>query len=75
MKKLTFQKLIYIFIFILCLNKTNENFCTQASCNMNGIDYSIEAILYTDGNGVRSKFNSYNDDNIDCYNCPGISPS
>ena len=75
MKKLEFRKLIFIFIFILCLNKTNENFCTQASCNMNGIDYSIEAILYTDGNGVRSKFNSYNDDIIQCYECPGISPS
>ena len=65
MNKLIFRKLIFIFIFIFCLNKTNQNFCTKTSCSIDSNDYSIEAILYTDGNGVRSKFNSYNDDNID----------
>ena len=76
MKNLKYQKFIIIFIFILSLDKSIEDFCGLSSCTIYGNTntYSVEVASY-DTSIVRPKYiQTGNTNTISCYLCPAISP-
>ena len=70
MKKLIFQKFIFILIFILFPNKSIQDICSQDYCTIGTNTYSINANSYTDTIEYRPKYNYGG--SISCLSCPGI---
>ena len=70
MKKLIFQKFIFILIFILFPIKSIQDICSQDYCTIGTNTYSINANSYTDTIEYRPKYNYGG--SISCLSCPGI---
>ena len=79
MKNLKYQKFIFIFIFILSIDKSFEQFCTDTYCTINtdtgSNTYSIERNSYTNSIKYRPKYLQTDDNTgrVSCHDCPEIS--
>ena len=79
MKNLKYQKFIFIFIFILSIDKSFEQFCTDTYCTINtdtgSNTYSIKRNSYTNSIKYRPKYLQTDDNTgrVSCHDCPEIS--
>ena len=72
MKRLIVQKIIFIFIFILLIDNSNEASCPENYvCALTGQTYPLNSNSYTEGNNYRPIYNYGG--SFECLFCTGIS--